>query len=110
MWLSFEERLLERGYQRTKRHALPISTLLLDLSQDTDQILKSMRKSTRRNIRLSQKAGVIVHEGNEDDLQAAYGIITAFAKRKHVHTFSEEYFTGLWNILHPHGYSTPVHR
>ena len=104
MWPSFEERLLERGFQHTERHALAISTLLLDLTQDTDQILKLMRKSTRRNIRLSQKAGVIVREGNEGDLQTACGIITAFSKHNHLYTFSEEYFTGLWNILHPHGY------
>jgi lipid II:glycine glycyltransferase (peptidoglycan interpeptide bridge formation enzyme) len=104
MWPSFEERLLERGFHHTERHALAVSTLLLDLTQDIDQILKSMRKSTRRNIRLSQKAGVIVREGNEGDLQSAYGIFTTFSKRHHLHIFSEEYFTGLWNILHPRGY------
>jgi lipid II:glycine glycyltransferase (peptidoglycan interpeptide bridge formation enzyme) len=104
MWPSFEKRLLDRGFRYTKRHALAISTLLLDLTQDTDQILKSMRKSTRRNIRLSQKAGVIVREGSERDLQACYRVMIEACKHNNLKTFSEEYFTGLWNILHPRGY------
>lgn len=104
LWPSFEERLLESGFRTTERHALAVSTLLLDLHQEPDQLLTAMRKSTRRNIRLSQKAGVIVREGTACDLSTSYHIILEACERKHLKTFSETYFTGLWDILHPRGY------
>lgn len=99
-----EENLLNEGFQHTERHAITVSTLLLDLTQDTSQLLSSLRKSTRRNIRLGQRAGTIVREGTKDDLHVFYRIIKESCKRNNYHTFPRAYFTHLWDILHPQGY------
>ncbi len=98
------QELVGRGYRQSSLHPLAISTSLLDLTQDLDHILGAMRKSTRHNIRLSQRKGVIVREGNESDLPIFYRLEMATCKRNNVSTFSEEYYTRLWQILHPHGY------
>ena len=96
--------LLCQGYRPSSRHAQATATALLDLTQDLDHILKEMRKSTRHNIRLSQRKGVTVREGNEGDLHTFYRLAVETCKRTHLATFSEEYFTCLWRFLHPHGY------
>jgi peptidoglycan pentaglycine glycine transferase (the first glycine) len=96
--------LLGRGYRPSSHHPLAISTALLDLTQDLNHILSAMRKSTRHNIRLSQRKGVIVREGSESDLPIFYRLEMATCKRKNISTFSEEYYTRLWKILHPYGY------
>ena len=99
-----EESLLHKGFRCTERHALAVSTLLLDLTQDSEQLRSSLRKSTRRNIRLSQRAGTLVREGNKDDLHTFYRIIQESCKRNNYHTFPKSYFINLWDILHPQGY------
>lgn len=101
---NLEDQLMSKGYRPGSRELLAVSTLLLDLTQDIDQILKSMRKSTRHNIRLSQKRGCIVREGSEHDLQSFYRIVMESCKINKWTTFSEDYFAGLWNILYPRGY------
>lgn len=96
--------LLGWGYRPSSHPALTIATALLDLTQDLDHILRAMRKSTRHNIRLSQRKGVTVREGSESDLQTFYRLVMATYKRNKLSTFSEEYYTRLWRILHPREY------
>ena len=56
------------GFHRIPQERIPESTLLIDLSRDEDQILASFSKSTRQNIRLTDKYSVRIAPLNDPAL------------------------------------------
>lgn len=64
---SNEERLLlpifcDVGFCASQKHIQPERTLLIDLRQSEDELLKQMEKSTRYNIGYAERAGVTIQE------------------------------------------------
>ena len=57
------------------------ATIILDLRQDLDDLLKQMRKKTRQYIRLASKRGVVVRTGNAGDLPDFYDLMKITGKR-----------------------------
>lgn len=96
--------LTDAGFRPTSLDALPTATTLLDLSQDQDALLASMRAKTRQYIRLSQRSGVTVREGTEAELHDYYRLVAATGQRKNFSVFPEDYFSAMWHTLRPHGY------
>jgi lipid II:glycine glycyltransferase (peptidoglycan interpeptide bridge formation enzyme) len=77
----------------------PRATVLVDLTKTTADILRSMRKKTRQNIRVGIKKGVKVRVGCADDLNTFYGLYKAGSERNNFTPFSKDYLFNLWNIL-----------
>jgi peptidoglycan pentaglycine glycine transferase (the first glycine) len=98
--------LVEGGFRPTALELAPTATLLLDLSKSLDDLLAQMKKNTRQNIRRSQRAGITVREGTEQDLPFFYRCLTATSQRQHFAAgrSSYEYYAQLWRVFHPHGY------
>jgi peptidoglycan pentaglycine glycine transferase (the first glycine) len=84
--------------------AQPPATVLLDLTQDLDDILAQMKKKTRYSIRHGLREGITVREGTERDLPTFYRLLVATTQRQHFSEPSEEYFSEMWRIFRPHGY------
>lgn len=99
-----------RHWQPVKEHLLsdvvPIATTYLNLAQDYDQILRAMRKSTRRNLKLARQSGVTVREGDGHDMHTFYRLLSATSERKKLPIFSEEYYANLWAVLRSRGHIT----
>jgi hypothetical protein len=81
----------------------PRATLLMDVRPDPDEIIASINRKTRYNIRLSGRKGVVVREGDATDLATYHKILLATTARKNFKPYPLEYFTEMWRILHPRG-------
>lgn len=59
----------------------PRTSILVDLTSDPEVILARMRRSTRYNVRLAHRKGVVIHEGTEEDLPTFYALLRIAARR-----------------------------
>lgn len=82
----------------------PRMNYLLPLNGKTPEALaEGLHPSTRRNIRLAERDGVIIEQGSEDDLPIFMLLMRATAKRCGFTARSEEYFRSLLRGLGEHG-------
>ena len=88
--LLWEDELPPAGWQAiTQRHNLripsdtiqPPRTILLDLHPAGDDILAAMKQKTRYNIRLAEKKGVTVRQGDLNDMPAFVRLLAETARR-----------------------------
>lgn len=77
----------------------PPGTALTDLSLDIDTIFSKFKSQTRQKIRLSQKVGVVVREGCENDLPIFNAFFQDTAKRQNFICESYEYILAVWREL-----------
>ena len=96
--------LPDRGFCQSLTRVMPAATVLIDLSHPLDKILAGMRKKTRYGVRRSQKDGVTVREGAQDDLPTFHRLLTATSQRQGFSPFPLGYFSDMWHILDPPGY------
>jgi lipid II:glycine glycyltransferase (peptidoglycan interpeptide bridge formation enzyme) len=74
----------------------PASTVVIDLAGDEQKLLAAMKAKTRYNIRLSDKKGVRVSEGGEEDLAAWYDLYRETARRDRISVHSFDYYRTLF--------------
>ncbi|MFZ2914014.1 MAG: peptidoglycan bridge formation glycyltransferase FemA/FemB family protein [Rectinemataceae bacterium] len=70
-----------RNLHKAAGDVMPPDTLIIDLEPDEKEILARMKPVTRRNIRLAEKAGVEVREGDADDLGLWHDLYLETARR-----------------------------
>ena len=75
------------------------NTVVVDLTQDEDQILARMKSKTRYNIRLSGRKGIIVRTGDEKDLESLYQMYARTSVRGDFTIRGEDYYLGLWRTF-----------
>lgn len=81
---------------------LPRHSLVVDLTPTEEEILTRMHEKTRYNIKLAQKAGVIVEE--KDDPQSLENFIELYGatqKRQGFFAKNGDYIRTLWEVLRP---------
>lgn len=68
----------------------PAKTLILDLNKNEDELLKEMHQKTRYNIRLAEKKGIIIKEGDINDLKEFWRLLQTTGERDNfrLHSFS----------------------
>jgi len=80
---------------------------LLDLTQSESELMKSMRKVTRYNIRLAAKAGVKIRKSTApDSINIAYRILKDTSKTKHFVIHNFQYYKNQFEILTKHNIAT----
>lgn len=98
-------KLYQKVLKKTKVDIQPPDTVLLDLRQDTEAILRGMKSKTRYNIKLATKKGVCVHcyttaKSTPQEMQIAleqfYDIFLTTAKRDGIAIHSKEYYKDLF--------------
>lgn len=92
------------GMQPAAKAVAPIATVMIDLTQELDDILNQMKSKTRYNIRLGQRKGVMVREGAEEDVPAFFHLLALTGDRQAFSSYPQEYFRELWRIFEPGGH------
>jgi len=92
------------GFQPSSLDLAPTASVVIDLTQTQDQILKQMKRQTRQNILRSEREEITVREGGEDDVPTFYRLHTVTSQRQKFVPYSLEYFMQMWRILEPYGY------
>ena len=98
------QHLVDEGFRLSSVNLAPTATVLIDLTQDIDQIMANMSAKTRYNVRLSQRKGITVREGTAQDLNTYYRILVETGRRQNFSPYPKHYFTEMWRILSPHGH------
>jgi len=77
-------------------------TFLIDLKQDIKKILMSLRKSTRRGIRIAERKGINIKEAKTDgDLKNFYNLYLTTMKKHGSPPHSFSFFKELWDHFYP---------
>jgi peptidoglycan pentaglycine glycine transferase (the first glycine) len=95
--------LLDEGFRTAQRGVQPVSTMVVDLTGDREEILMRMKSKTRYNIRLAERKGVTVGEGGEDDVPAFYHLMEMTKERDDFGIHAQEYYRDAWRTFAPQG-------
>jgi lipid II:glycine glycyltransferase (peptidoglycan interpeptide bridge formation enzyme) len=79
----------------------PRGTILLDLTKTEDEIMAAMNQSTRRNIRLAARRGVVVREGTANDLPAFHALMQITGERDGFGIHSADYYRTAFELFVP---------
>ncbi len=94
--------LSAHGFHRAPR-IQPLSTVIIDLEREPEEILAGMKPKWRYNIRLAERKGVTVREGESADLAAIYGLFEVTAKRDEFGVHSYNYYETATRLFAPEG-------
>lgn len=84
--------------KKAKTDIQPPDTVLLDITNDSDSLLKAMKNKWRYNINLAQKKGVIVKKCSIEDIDIFYELYQQTAKRDGIALHSKEYYKSLLRL------------
>jgi peptidoglycan pentaglycine glycine transferase (the first glycine) len=93
------------GFQQSDYYVVPPTTVLIDLAPAADDILAQMKKDGRYNVRRALREGVIIREGDEEDVQIFYELTKMTGDRKDFPYYSLEYYQEAWRLFAPRGMS-----
>ncbi len=88
----------------------PPDTVILDLSETEDEILKQMKKKTRYNIRLCFKKGTEILIGNRDNIDEWYDLYRTTAERDKITLHKREYYKTLFDLAEKYRGNYPSFR
>lgn len=93
----FREVFYNLNFRKRHNHSVqPVTTVVMDLHNELDQILQDMHKKTRYNIRLSQKKGVeILWSKEKKYIQEFVRLTQQTAARQNITSHSYEYYEKL---------------
>lgn len=86
-------------FHHTRVTNQPQATILLDLTQGQDFILRQMRKKTRQYIHRAEREGITVRFGSSADLPAYYNLIKLTGRREHFAVRSIKYYQSEWETF-----------
>jgi peptidoglycan pentaglycine glycine transferase (the first glycine) len=96
---EFRALLPDHGFRPSWLELAPTATILHDLTQDTQEILRGMKRQTRQNVNRGGRQGVTTREGTEADLPTFYELHVATSERQRFTPYPEEYFTRMWDVF-----------
>ncbi len=84
------------------------NTVVIDLARPLDAILASMNQSTRRKIRIAEKAGVTIRHGSPDDLDLLYTLYQTTGARDGFLIRPRSYYVEAWARFMEAGMAEPL--
>lgn len=75
------------------------NTVLINLLQSEDELLKKMKQKTRYNVRLASRKGVTTRFGDEKDFQLLYRMYVETSLRDGFAIREENYYLTLWKTF-----------
>jgi peptidoglycan pentaglycine glycine transferase (the first glycine) len=91
----------EEGYRAAARAVQPRTTILVSLERDEEEILSQMKPKTRYNVRLAEKKGVTVHEGDEGEFSVFYELMEETKDRDAFGIHGRGYYLEAWRTFAP---------
>ncbi len=85
-----------RGWVESQEQIQFKNTVMLDLSESEESILMRMKQKTRYNIRLAEKKGVVIREGQIEDLPMLYKMYAETSVRDGFVIRDEKYYMMVW--------------
>lgn len=96
--------LREHHFKPSSFYVVPPTTVLVDLQPSEDEILAQMKQKTRYNIRLAARKGVVIREGEAQDLPTFYRLTQVTGARNEDYAYYDlEYYQEAWHQFAPHG-------
>jgi len=89
----------QNQFQISQYSIQPLTTIIMDISQDEESILHNMRKSTRRKIFSAERKGVLVRPGDLEDLKIFFHMMKITASRAKFTPKSYKYYESEWDTL-----------
>jgi peptidoglycan pentaglycine glycine transferase (the first glycine) len=96
---------IEEGFRASDRAIQPATTIVVSLEGEEDQILAQMKSKTRYNVRLAERKGVTVREGDEEDVSWFYELMEETRDRDAFGIHEEEYYLEAWQAFAPEGHA-----
>jgi peptidoglycan pentaglycine glycine transferase (the first glycine) len=97
------EHFAELDFRPAERSIQPSTTILVGLEGDEEEILKRMKSKTRYNIRLAERKGVTVQEGEDRDVPRFYRLMEETRDRDLFGIHEEAYYRRVWLTFAPQG-------
>jgi peptidoglycan pentaglycine glycine transferase (the first glycine) len=91
----------EEGYRVSAGGIQPATTIVVSLEEDEDDILKQMKSKTRYNVRLAERKGVTVKEGDEGDISLFYQLMKETRDREEFGIHGRDYYVEAWRTFAP---------
>lgn len=91
--------LRARGWTFSREQVQFRNTVVLNLEFTEDELLRRMKQKTRYNIRLAERKGILVREGNVDDLPLLYRLYAETSQRDGFLIRSEDYYLTAWQTF-----------
>jgi lipid II:glycine glycyltransferase (peptidoglycan interpeptide bridge formation enzyme) len=89
---NFPQPMKFHGISKAPMDIQPPDTVIINLRPSEEEILSSMHKKTRYNIKLAEKKGVEILWGTEKDLDDWYGLYKTTAERDKIVIHSLKYY------------------
>ena len=86
------------GIQKAPLDVQPPSTVLIDLTVSSEDLLAAMHKKNRYNIGLAERKGVKVRSAGEDELDRWYGLYRETALRDRITIHPLRYYRRLFEL------------
>lgn len=100
--------LAGRGWRYSGEQIQFKNTVLIDLAGSEESWMSRMKQKTRYNIRLAQRSGVTVRQGEHVDLPSLYRMYTKTADRDGFIIRDEDYYLRLWRNFMDAGLAVPL--
>ncbi len=97
------DELEAQGFRHSSVPVAPVSTTVIDLRPDFEELTARLSRKTRYNVGVGGRKGVCIREGTEDDIVAYYDVLSATAARQGFATYPISYFVEMWRQLEPPG-------
>ncbi len=103
-----EAELRNSGWEPAPKQAQFRNTLILDLLQDEEALLKGMKQKWRYNVRLASRKGVHVRRGGVEDLDLLYRMYVDTSRRDGFVIRSRDYYMQAWGSFAERGLALPL--
>jgi len=89
------------GFRNSPQTIQPPNTILVDVSEEEDDILARMSQSTRRKVRLSQRRGVTYREGTREDMETFASMMQETGDRNAFGVHDPDYYRLAYDLFAP---------
>src|SRR3989338_7943118 len=92
--------ILESKSRKSPKDTFAKFNVILDISKGEEEILNSMNKKHRYNIKYSQRSGVVVIKAlNENDYEIFYSLLKDTAERQKYYIHPKNYYKKIWGQM-----------
>lgn len=100
--------LTRRGWRYSSEQIQFKNTVMIDMGGSEETWMSRMKQKTRYNIRLAQRSGVTVRQGEQADLPALFRMYAKTADRDGFIIREEDYYLRLWRSFMEAGLALPL--